>query len=213
MVDRPVYVCRFADKEPPLEGELCGTVWDRAEVIESAFHLVGTVSDRSRSYLSARALWDDDALHVAFESDPSSVPVTKRRRDEDLFNECAVEVFLMAGGGYYEIEVSPLGTVLDLYFPDVAEQNWRAMAEYDVPGLRWTVGETDEVGRWTARLAIPWTGVPEVSRGKRDGQPCVFGNFARSQMLPDGDHDLTSWTSTSVAFCELEAMGTLVLAL
>ena len=80
MVDRPVYVCRFADKEPPLEGELCGTVWDRAEVFESAFHLVGTVSDRSRSYLSARALWDDDALHVAFESDPSPVPVTKRRR-------------------------------------------------------------------------------------------------------------------------------------
>ena len=118
----------------------------------------------------------------------------------------------MAGEGYYEIEVNPLGTVLDLYFPDMAEQDWRAMAEYDVSGLRWAVGEADEGGRWTARLSIPWTGVPEVSRGRRNDLPCVFGNFARSQMLPDGEYDLTSWTRTREAFCELEAMGAIVLA-
>ncbi len=211
MGDRPVYVCRRAEEEPPLEGELRATVWEKAEAIESAFHLVGTPSDRSRSHLSVRALWDDQALYVAFVSDDSPVPVTKRMRDEDLYNECAVEVFLMAGGGYYEIEVNPLGAVLDLYFPDVAEQDWQAMAKYDVPLLRWAVGEAEQPGRWTARLAVPWSGVPEVSRGDWEGQPCVFGNFARSQMLPDGEYDLTSWSRAREAFCELEAMGTLVL--
>ena len=207
----PIYVCQYADEEPPLTGELHRTVWEKAEAIESAFHLVGTASDRSDSRLSARALWDDGALYVAFESDPSPVPVTKRGRDEDLYNECAVEVFLMAADGYYEIEVNPLGAVLDLYFPDVAEQDWRAMAKYDVPGLRWAVGEAGEPGSWSARLAIPWMGVPEASRGERNGRPCVFGNLARSQMLPDGGYDLTTWTPAREAFCELDAMGTLVL--
>ena len=210
--ERPIYVCQHADRVPPLEGELSGSVWEAAAEIESAFHLVGTTSERSRSYLSARALWDEEALYVAFDSDPSPVPVTKCRRDEDLFNECAVEVFLMAGGGYYEIEVNPLGAVLDLYFPDVVEQDWQAMAEYDVAGLRWTVSEIAGGGRWSTRLAIPWSGIPEVSRGEREGQSCVFGNLARSQMLPNGEYDLTSWTPTRESFCEPEAMGTLVLA-
>ena len=47
--------------------------------------------------------------------------------------------------------------------------------------------------------------------GARDGQPCVYGNFARSQVLPGGDYDLTSWTPAREAFCELEAMGCIVL--
>jgi hypothetical protein len=172
---------------------------------------VGKPDARSASYLSAAAMWDDEALYVSYVADPALIPVTMRQRDDDLFNECAVEVFLKAGGGYYEIEINPLGTVLDLHFPDVAEQDWRAMARYDVPGMRWRVGETGEGDRWWAQVAIPWQGVPEVTRGTFEGQPCVYGNFARSQVLPGGDYDLTTWTPAQEAFCELDAMGCIVL--
>lgn len=207
MAEVPVYRCTRAAEPPALDG----SVWPAAERIASAFHLVGDPDRRSSSHLSAAAMWDDEALYVSYTADPSPVPVTKRQRDDDLFNECAVEVFLKAGEGYYEIEINPLGAVLDLYFPDVTEQDWRAMARFDVDGMRWAVGEAGAGGRWWAQAAIPWAGLPNLTRGTHEGEPCVCGNFARSQVLPNGEYDLTTWTDAREAFCELEAMGCIVL--
>ena len=204
----PVYRCKRATDPPALDG---GS-WDGAETIEAGFHLLGKPQERSASHLSLVAMWDDDALYVSYLSDPSPVPVTMRERDDDLFGECAVEVFLKAGDGYYEIETNPLGTVLDLHFTEVEVEDWRAMARFDVDGLRWRVGEAGADGRWWAQVAIPWTGVPETTRGTHDGEQCVYGNFARSQKLPNGEYDLTSWSPAREAFCEPDAMGCLILA-
>lgn len=207
MDSRPVYRCRRA-KTPP---QLDGSAWEGCEEIDSAFHLVGSEASRSASYLRAAAMWDHRALYVSYVSDPSPVPVTKQERDADLFNECAVELFLRAGDGYYEIEINPLGAVLDLYFPDVEEQNWQEMAKFDVAGMRWEVGETGEADRWWAQAALPWEGLPLATRGTSEGDPCVYGNFARSQTLPSGGYDLTTWSHAQEVFCELDRMGTIVL--
>ena len=204
----PSYRCKRATDPPALDGG----AWDGAETIEAALHLLGKPQERSVSHLSLAAMWDDDALYVSYLSDPSPVPVTMRERDDDLFDECAVEVFLRAGVGYYEIEINPLGTVLDLHFTEVEVEDWRAMALFNVNGLRWRVGEAGADGRWWAQVAIPWNGVPATTRGTCDGEPCVFGNFARSQKLPNGEYDLTSWSPAREAFCEPDAMGCLILA-
>lgn len=212
MRERPVYCCRRVSTPPPLDGIINGTVWASAETVSREFHLIGTEADPPGFYLEASALWDDEALYVCLVSDPSPVPVTMRERDQDLFNECAVEVFLRAGSGYYEIEVNPLGAVLDLYFPKEEETDWPAMAKFDVPGLVWTVGAVDGNGRWCAQLAIPWDGVPEVSRARHDDMSCIFANFTRSQKLPDGRYHLTTWGPAQNAFCELANMGCVVLS-
>ncbi|MDA0746265.1 MAG: carbohydrate-binding family 9-like protein [bacterium] len=211
MDQRRIYYCKRAVESPTLDGKPDGSAWALAERIEAGFHLLGSETERSASFLDVRALWDEEALYVSFVSDPPPVPVTKTERDEDLFNECAVEVFLGAGDGYYEIEVNPRGAVLDLYFPNVDEQDWRAMAKYDVPGMVWTVHDLEDAGKWCAQLAIPWKGVPEIARTEVEGCPAVVANFARSQVLPDGAYDLTSWSPAQKAFCELDAMGLVVL--
>ncbi len=211
MRSRPTYCCKRATQPPPLDGIVSDTIWADTESMGSAFHLIGGAG-RSAHFLEAAALWDDDVFYVSYVSDPSPVPVTKKDRDDDLFNECAVEIFLRAGNGYYEIEVNPLGVVLDLYFPNVEEEDWREMAKYDVPGLQWIVKSMDDRGRWCTQIAIPWAGVPEVSRAEYEGNPCVFGNFARSQTLPDGSYDLTTWSPAEKAFCELDKMGCIILS-
>ncbi len=208
MNEKPVYRCARAPQPPTLNGD----VWAGVEATEPSFHLIGTSSERSDSFLTAAAMWDDEAFYVSYVSDPSPVPLTLRERDDDLFDECAVEIFLKAGDGYYEVEISPLGTVLDLYFPTVEVEDWREMARFDVEGMRWEVGAVGEAGRWWAQVAIPWPGVPLTTRETRDGQPCVYGNFARSQMLPNGEHDLTTWSFAQAAFCELDAMGCIILS-
>ena len=208
---RPIYYCRRASGPPVINGRPDSSFWAPADLIGSEFHPIGREGDPSPYFLEVRALWDQQALYVSFISDPSPVEVTKRMRDLDLFNECAVEVFLGAGDGYYEIEVNPLGAVLDLYFPDASILDWQAYASFDVRGMRWAVGKTGEFGRWCAQLAIPWSGVPEVTRGTHSGEPCLFVNFARSQRLSDGNYDLTTWSTARRRFCELEEMGCLVL--
>ena len=212
MHPRPVYCCRRALTPPNVDGRVSGTVWEAVPRLGPELHIIGTASDRSRHFLETAVLHDDEALYVSFVSDPAPVPVTKRTRDDDLFNECAVELFLRAGKGYYEIEVNPLGAVLDLHFPDVAEEDWRKCAKWDLPGLRWAVAETGIGGRWCAQMAVPWAGVPEASRAEHEGNVCLFANFARSQRLPDGAFDLTTWSPAQRAFCELERMGSLVLS-
>ena len=212
MRERPVYCCQYVSTPPPLDGKISGTVWESADKINRAFHLLGTDADPPGYFLEAAALCDEEALYVCLVSDPSPVPVTLRERDQDLFNECAVEVFLRAGSGYYEIEVNPRGAVLDLYFPDESETDWRAMAKYDVPGLVWSAAEVNASGRWCAQLAIPWAGVPDASRAQHEGRSCVFVNFTRSQKLPDGSYHLTTWGPARNAFCEVVHMGCVVLA-
>ena len=64
--------------------------------------------------------WDDEALYVAFECEDPDVWGTFRKRDEPLYTQEAVEIFLDAdadGRTYDEIEVSPHNVVFDAYFP------------------------------------------------------------------------------------------------
>ena len=208
---KPSYYCRRAPAGLTIEGRIAGTVWERATWIREAFHLLGRPSEQSRYFLEAATLWDEEALYVTFVSDPAPVPVTKTRRDDDLFNECTVEVFLRAGVGYYEIEVNPLGTVLDLHFPDAADENWEDYARFDVPGMEWVVEAVGDAGQWCTQIAIPWAGLPELTRTEHEGAVCLLANLARSQKLPDGTYDLTTWGTAQEKFCELEQMGRLIL--
>src|SRR5690606_3068212 len=65
---------------------------------------------------SARMLWDDDNLYVAFEVADDFVKNTIRERDGHLWEQDAVEVFLDPGSdgrNYFELQVSPTGQIFD----------------------------------------------------------------------------------------------------
>jgi hypothetical protein len=85
-----------------------------------------------------------------------------RRRDEHLWHEEVVEVFLQADTrvpNYIELEVNPLGTLLDIYLLDrrknLPYESWNSA------GLRWAVRVDGSVdGRpgdrgWSCEIALP----------------------------------------------------------
>jgi len=152
---------------------------------------------------------------VAFDSAPSLIPVTRSERDQDLWEECSAEIFLAAGCGYYEIEINPLGAVLDLHFPDEVQEDWQTCARWDAEGLRWAVGSSSIPGRgeggWSAELAIPWTALPELTRGEYQGRPCVRAQLCRSQGQREGGYELAAWGPVQGQFCERTAMGRVLL--
>jgi len=64
-----------------------------------------------------QALWDAEALHVRFDSVDDSPWHTMTTRDEHIWNEEVIEIFLDATGSgvnYAELEISPVNVVCDL---------------------------------------------------------------------------------------------------
>ena len=64
-----------------------------------------------------RALWNGDGLHLRFDATDPAPWHTMTKRDEHLWEEEVVEIFLDAdrsGRDYYELEISPANVVCDL---------------------------------------------------------------------------------------------------
>ena len=119
----------------------------------------------------AKVLYDDRFIYFFFRSADENVWATMRRRDEHLWHEEVVEVFLQADPrqpSYIELEVNPLGTMLDIYLLDrrrpLHYESWNSA------GLKWAVsvdGKVDGRGGdrgWTCEIALPLEDVVTAPR-------------------------------------------------
>jgi hypothetical protein len=129
--------------------------------------LVGTDDDWRRaeklsfgpaSYRTAfRALWSAAGLHLRFDvvdPDPWS---TMTRRDQHLWDEEVVEIFLDldgSGENYAEIELSPSNVVCDVRMIRTAPER-EGDLKFDLAGLESRVVRRDKTG-WTGLLFVPW---------------------------------------------------------
>lgn len=106
----------------------------------------------------AAVLWDDTHLHIGFWVEEPFVEATLTERDALLWSENDVEVFIAGADCYYELEVSPLGTVYEAFFV------WEDAYE------RRGYSRQPEFAR-TGPGARPWNGVGYTThpRGQRLG--------------------------------------------
>jgi len=116
----------------------------------------------SKFSTEARVLYDDKFIYFAFRSVDTNIWATMKKRDEHLWLEEVVEVFLQANAeipNYIELEVNPLGTMLDIYLLDTRKplhyESWNSEK------LRWavhvegTVDGKDGDREWTCEIALP----------------------------------------------------------
>jgi hypothetical protein len=143
---------------PKLDGVLDDAAWQGAAPLT----LVDSLDGRPAPFrTTARLAWDDEALYVAFDCEDPDVWGTFSKRDEPLYTEEVVEIFLDAdadGRTYDEIEVSPHNVAFDAYFParrQGMDLSWDS-------GLRSAVkvsGTLDDVSSrdrgWTVEMRIP----------------------------------------------------------
>src|SRR5699024_11875779 len=61
-------------------------------------------------------LWDDDYLYVGFWVEEPYVQAKITERDEPIFSENNVEVFIDGGDTYYEFEINALNTIYEVFF-------------------------------------------------------------------------------------------------
>jgi hypothetical protein len=126
-----------------------------------------------------RALWSQEGLYLRYDVDDPSPWHTMTQRDEHIWEEEAVEIFLDAdrsGHDYYELEISPANVVCDLRMIDASP--WKGDFHFDLAGLETRViARTDGAGRtagWTATALLPWSGLralPSVAHVETPPRP------------------------------------------
>jgi len=110
------------------------------------------------------ALWDAEALYLRWDIADERPWHTMTRRDEHIWNEEVVEIFIdpdRTGINYYELEINPVNTVCDLVVP----RPWPELHSdpaWDFEGLATRVVPLRENGfgpdAWTALARLPWPG-------------------------------------------------------
>jgi hypothetical protein len=157
---KPVYEVARASAPINIDGKLDEAAWTKTPTVGSF------VLNRDGSAVSnkteARILYDDKFLYISFRSADENIFSTMRRRDEHLWEEEVVEVFVQADPGkpgYIELEVNPLGTMLDIYLLDIRKplryESWNS------EHLKWAVqvdgtidGKSGDRG-WSCEIALP----------------------------------------------------------
>lgn len=150
---------------------------------------------------TVRVAWTDAGLHVRFECADRHAWGTMTRRDDPIYQEEAVEVFLAPGGAdpvdYLEFEVSPHGVLWDgrVHNPTSRRTDMVSDPGYDCPGIRWAAGRLDARQDWWAGLFLPWEGIVPGTAAP----PAVWrANFYRIERPAGEPPEFTAWSPTLV---------------
>ncbi|HKJ66925.1 MAG TPA: carbohydrate-binding family 9-like protein [bacterium] len=107
------YHVRKVEQPVPVEGSLAQEPWTDAEAMELLDCVTGELP-RMSTY--CKLLWDNDCLYAGYQVEDEKVVSTYTERDEPLYEEDVVELFLAPASGlkyYYEFNFSPKNVVLD----------------------------------------------------------------------------------------------------
>lgn len=143
-----------------IDGKLDDAAWKNAALVGNFVN--NSDGSQSTYKTEAKVLYDDNYLYFAFRCADDNIWSTMRRRDEHLWEEEVVEVFLQADPNqpsYIELEVNPLGAMLDLYM--LAARKPLHYESWNSERLQWAVqvdGTIDgKAGdrEWSSEIALP----------------------------------------------------------
>lgn len=157
---RPVYEVTRAASPINVDGRLDDAAWAKAQPVGPFLNNADASPSPLRT--EAKVLYDDQYIYFAFRTVDENIFATMKNRDEHLWEEEVSEVFLQADtrySDYIELEVNPLGAMLDIYLVDVRKpipyESWNPK------GLKWAVNVNGTVDgkpgdqEWTAEIALP----------------------------------------------------------
>lgn len=204
------YVVRRTKDAITLDGKLSEASWLKASST-GAFRLAND-SAFPKNRTEAKFLWDSTYLYIGFECEDSNIIGRMTKRDANLWEEEAVEVFLSPDDpvlhGYTEIEISPANTLLDLFVRYAKETNG-VPAPVALPyhtlnldirsavSLRGTINnENDKDTSWTVEIAIPFRDIMPVGRAlPLDGEQWSV-NLYRMERFPE--REFIGWSPTGL---------------
>ncbi len=209
----PVYEVSRTREPIRVDGLLDEAAWSKAP------SLGPFVSSRDGAASSlqteGKVLYDDRFVYFASRFVDENIWATMKNRDEHLWTEEVMEVFLRADqrtSSYIELEVNPLGTLLDIYLVDVRKpipyRSWNSDKIQWAVNVDGTVdGEPGDRG-WTCEIALPTEDVvPAVNTPPKPGDRWLFNMYrVEKKPTPAG----LAWSPTGGDFHRPNRFGQIV---
>jgi hypothetical protein len=173
------YNAPFASDRIVIDGRLDDPSWARAPWTTDFVDILGEDAPTPPLRTRARILWDDKYLYVGADMEEPHLWATLLDRDAIIYRDDDFEVFLDPDGDgldYFEVEVNPYGTVLDLFMDKPYNKRGSADIGWNLPDLRVGVflrGSLNDPSKeddgWSVEIAIPWEDL--VPPGDRVADP------------------------------------------
>lgn len=218
----PTYTCRRATAPLSIDGNLNEPSYERATEIR----LLDNSGNGSpmQPTTTAKLLWNDECLYVGFVAEDSDIHATMRGRDEHLWTEEVVEIFVGQSHFYLEIEVNPLNALFDGRI-DIRGQTGRpnfdvdaiVKVNYDIKHSVAVEGTVENQGdkdkRWTVEMAIPHSALEGIQPVPPKEGDTWRMNLYRIDRSHEGDAVKVSagaWSPTAGWFHNPERFGKIV---
>jgi len=208
------YVVKKTDAPIVIDGKLDEPQWQSAVFTEYFVNPEnGTdVNIKTKSKL----LWDDENLYIGFIAEDPDVWGKRTIRDSHLWKEEPVEVFCDPDGdgkNYFEIEINPLATELDILMRKAYSEGGTADFGWDIIGLRSAVSvsgtlndPSDTDTAWYCEMAIPFSVLDMRITGSMSNPPTAGDmwrlNLARYNRMRDNvgnelanGSEISSWNN------------------
>ena len=123
------YTARKVCAPLTIDGRLSEAAWQEAK---KSPRFVDVIGGNPGLYDTRSAvLWDDEYLYVAFWCEEPYVEAEITQRDELIFLENDVEVFIDGGDCYYEFEINARNTLYEVFF--IWRDAYKPGGRFDVP--------------------------------------------------------------------------------
>ena len=210
---RPVYEVSRTNQPIKVDGIADESAWAKAPLLGPFVNN----RDGSSSPLKteAKVLYDDRFIYFYTRFVDENVWATMKKRDEHLWTEEVVEVFLRADQNqksYIELEVNPLGTLIDIFLLDIRHplhyESWNSEKIQWAVHVDGTVDGKPGDKEWTCEVALPLEDVvPAPNIPPKPGDHWLL-NVYRVEKLPAVAG--LAWSATGGDFHQTDKYGEIV---
>ncbi len=211
------------DSQIAIDGNLDEAEWATAQPT-SNFVILGNDTKAAKTVTWAKMLWDDSNLYVAFFCKDHYIWATYKNRDDQLYKEDVVEVYIDPDGDgqkYLEIEVNPLNTIFDLWLTKPWASGGQGVTGWNMAGLLTAVSidgtisnNSDNDNGWICEMALPFTAMqfsaPAMNFPPLENETWRFNLYRFDRRSTSGSiGEATGWSQTNGGQHEPDKFGTL----
>ena len=207
-----------------IDGLLDEDVWVNAEPTTN-FVILGNSMEAAKTVTWAKMLWDDNYLYVAFYSEDIRLWAEYVHRDDPLYKEDVVEVYIDPDGdgeNYLEVEVSPMNTIFDLWLTMPRTSGGEGIVDWTMEGLKTACtysgtlnDNSDQDTFWISEIALPFEAM-EFSADSTIFPPLAddiwrFNMYRFDRAFnQDPEGEATGWSQTNGGQHEPDKFGEIV---
>jgi len=215
----PNIISSYTGEKITIDGLLKEPVWQKTQSVFLRENKTGHTPSDSNYFTMVQTSYDRYNLYIAFVCNDPDIWGNFTDRDQHLWTEEAVEVFIDTDtipNSYVEIEVSPKNVLFDSYIVDPFDIDIDATKEFDLKGIKTAVSvngsvndENNSDSRWTVEISVPLKELVDENYTIIPARTEWRINFYRIERERTGESTGFAWSPTGARFHKPAVFGIL----